>query len=122
MTDILAIDDIEDTYTTLTLIACKFCESKYATYIEFDFVLHLCEAHGIGRGYLDTPPTPSSPSNSWLEDYRIRDSIKEGKELGVELDEDSIEKLDLEYCKYLDKTPSQTSAPTRFMKAVSCKG
>jgi hypothetical protein len=103
------IDDIldEEDIHTLTPIACKFCESRYVTYIELDFILHLCEAHGIGRGYLDTPPTPSSPSSSWSDDYRIRNAINEGKELGHELEDSSIERLDVEYSKYLDsdKTP-----------------
>lgn len=110
MTEILTIDDIVDTYNILAPIACKFCEppTKFVTYIEFDLVLHLHEVHGIGRGYLDTPPTPSTASSSWSDDFRIRDAINEGKELGAELDENSIEKLDL-YSKYLDKTPPQVS-------------
>jgi hypothetical protein len=107
LTSILTIDDIEE--STLTPIVCKFCE-RYATYIEFDLVIHLHEAHSIGRGYLDTPPTPSTPSSSWLADYRIRDAIIEGKRSGSELDEDSIEKLDKAYSKYLDKTPPPSTA------------
>jgi hypothetical protein len=35
---------------------------------------------------------------------RDKRSINEGKELSAELDENSIEKLDLEYSKYLEKT------------------
>jgi hypothetical protein len=101
----LTIDDIigEGSHS-LTPIACKFCDppSKYVTYIEFDLVLHLHEAHRIGRGFLDTQPTPSKPSRSWISDYRIRDAINEGKELGAELDDNSIERLDMEYSKYLD--------------------
>jgi hypothetical protein len=101
---------IEDTYVTLTPIACKFCgpPTKFVTYIEFDLVLHLHEIHGIGRGYLDTPPTPSIPSNSWLDDSRIRDTINEAIELGHELDDDSVQKLDQEYSKYLEKTSTAT--------------
>jgi hypothetical protein len=101
---ILTIDDIEE--STLIPIVCKFCE-RYATYIEFDFVIHLHEAHGIGRGYLYTSPTPYTQSRSWSDDFRIRDAIIEGKKLGSELDEDSIEKLDMAYSKRLGKTSSQ---------------
>lgn len=39
-----------------------------------------------------------------LTDYRIRDAINEGKEIGAELDENSIERLDIAYSKHLDKT------------------
>jgi hypothetical protein len=111
LTDILTIDDIIGEEGTLTPIACKFCE-KFVTYIEFDLVLHLSEAHHIGRGYLDTPPMPSRPSRSWLDDYRIKGSINEGKELGRQLDDNSIERLDVEYSKYLDlDKKSQASIP-----------
>jgi hypothetical protein len=93
----------------LTPIACKFCKppDRLITYNEFDLVLHLSEVHGIGRGYLDMPPTPSKPSRSWSSDYRIRDAIDSGKRLGRQLDENCIQKLDLEYSKCSEKTPPQ---------------
>ena len=89
----------EDVYkNTLTPIACKFCESRYATYIEFDMELHLFEAHGI------------------RSNYTIRNAITEGRELSHELDDDSIQKLDYEYSKYLGldlaRTSPQVSTPT----------
>jgi hypothetical protein len=38
-------------------------------------------------------------------DKTIKDAIDNGKRLGAKLGENSIQKLDLEYSKYLDKTP-----------------
>jgi len=106
MTD---IDEMLTGEMTLTPLVCTFCES-FVTYIEFDLVLHLSEAHqiGRGRGYLDTPPTPYTPSRRWLDDYRIRDAISEGKALGIELDDNSLEKLGREYqAKVKVEAPSQ---------------
>lgn len=104
------IDDIlGEGEGVLTPIACPLCESSFVTYIEFDLVMHLHEVHGIGRGYLDTPPTPSTPSRSWSDDFRIIDAIKEGKELGVELNDETLERLDLNYSKPLEPTNNRTS-------------
>jgi hypothetical protein len=123
--DNLTIDDIigEGSHS-LTPIACKFCDppTKFLTYIEFDLVLHLSEAHRIGRGYLDTPRMPSRPSRSWLADYRIRDAINEGKELGAELDDNSIERLDIAYSKHLDLDKrSQASIPATAYEEVGVR-
>jgi hypothetical protein len=77
----------------LTPIACKFC--RWATYIEFDFVLHIWIEHRIGHGYLDTPPSLITPSREWSRDPRVLDAINEGKNIGAKLDKDSVEKLRL---------------------------
>ncbi len=83
----------------LTPVACKYCDSRFVTLIEFDFIIHLTRAHNIGRGWLDTPPTPSTPSKSWSSDFRIIEAIQDGVGLGKELDEKSLKSLDLEYHK-----------------------
>lgn len=101
-------------------IVCKFCKppDRLATYNEFDLVLHLSEVHGIGRGYLDTQPTPSTPSRSWSDDFRIRDAIDTTcpkaqmlNVIGRQLDENSIQKLDLEY------SGEKTSPPPVYAEA-----
>ncbi|MGA9153703.1 MAG: hypothetical protein WBZ36_24235 [Candidatus Nitrosopolaris sp.] len=81
----------EDTCNTLTPIACKYCD-HYTTYIIWDMELHLFETHDIRAA------------------KTIKDVIDEGKRLGTKLDENSIQKLDLEYSKYLDKTSTDREA------------
>jgi len=90
LTDMSILDELEG--YTLTPIICTFCGS-FVTYTELDLVLHFHESHRIGRGYLDTPPTPFTPSRSWSDDYRIRNEINEGKKLGRDLDEASLQRL-----------------------------
>lgn len=97
---------IESTRNVITPIACKLC--NFATYISFDFVIHSYESHHIGHGYLDTPATPSTKSRSWSDDYRIAAAISEGKEMGARLNDKTIEKLDSQYSKYLDKEKRET--------------
>lgn len=52
--------------------------------------LHLFETHNI------------------RSDYIIEAAIKDGKRLGAKLDKNSIQKLDLEYSRYLDKEKEKT--------------
>lgn len=70
----------KETSNTLIPIACKLC--GWATYIEFDFVLHIWIEHRIGHGYLDTPPSLVTPSRDWIRDPRVLDAVNEGKNIG----------------------------------------
>lgn len=79
----------------------------------------LSESHQIGKGDLDKLVTPVI-TRDWRSDYRIRDAIDEGKELGAELDDESIKKLDQDYFKYLNKTPvPKTITPSISIKEVT---
>lgn len=82
---------------SLIPICCKYCQ-RYTTYISFDMELHLFEIHGL------------------RSDRTINDAINEGRRLRAKLDENSMQKLDLKYSKYLDKTSidreSQVSIPS----------
>jgi len=96
--------------TILKPIVFIFCE-KFVTYIEFDLVLHLHEIHKLRRGYLDTPPTPYTPSRSWLSDSRTRKAITYGEVLGHNLDEDSLKELDQKYHQYQRNASQEMQEP-----------
>jgi hypothetical protein len=103
--DILTIDDMLGGEEETAPMVCPFCHdggTKYATYIEFDFAMHLYEVHHDMRWKwcLDE----QSPNHNWP--YRILEAISEGRKLGEELDEDSKRKLDQEY---LDEKPQATA-------------
>ena len=85
-------------------ICCKYCahHTDFITYIQFDLELHLYETHNI------------------RSDLTMKDALDSGKRLGATSDKDSIEKLDLEYSKYLEK--QKTSIDRKSIPATAYEG